>query len=154
MEFNAAQWQQVVLLVPDLPPTRTAFQLLLEDPQGVPGQRDMLSWQWVLGLGQSSVSNRNPQRKPKKRVCLVVCLPHIHPDSRGQWCYLWLVASICALLQLIWSEHNIGRLGLVGLKCSLKTKSQEKGKRWETQRKAFIAPAWLHFTRWNSDAFL
>lgn len=45
MEFFAAQWQQAVLLVPDLSPTRTAFQLLLEDPQAIPGQRDMLSCQ-------------------------------------------------------------------------------------------------------------
>lgn len=44
MEFIAAQWQQAVLLAPSLPPTRTAFQLLLEDPQAaIPGQRDMLS---------------------------------------------------------------------------------------------------------------
>lgn len=43
MEFITPQWQQAVLLAPNLPPTRTAFQLLLEDPQAIPGQRDMLS---------------------------------------------------------------------------------------------------------------
>lgn len=77
MEFNAAWWQQIVLLVPDMPPTSTAFQLLLEDPRRFLARGTCYpdSEYWASARVRCPTGNRSASQKVGLFGCLPTPLP-------------------------------------------------------------------------------